>query len=322
VERAVSFARGPARLWRRFWFPAIPIERLGVFRILLCLYVLQDLLLESRWVLRYGEVAEEFYDPIFVIRALGLPRLAEQGSQAVYLVLVVACLLALLGLGTRIALLVAAPLHLYWFANYLSYNWVYHPKVATTLALFVLAVAPAGRAYSLDSLLRRRRGELRPPRERSEIAGWAVQVLIVFLALSYFFGGYTKLRVTGFDWWHAGAMEVGIADLGTPFARNLAEKQLWLVQGIALAGLIFELCAPLLLFRTRLQRWYAAGAIMLHVGTLVLLPSLNFLGWAVVATVVFELERVPVLLRDQIRSLPVLPDRLKPASPAAQARVR
>ena len=242
----------PTLLWRRFWFPAVPIARLAVFRILLCLYVVQDLLFESRFLLRYGSVASEFYDPILIIRTLGLPRLGETGAHAVYAVLLVACLLAMVGLATRVSLLVAAPLHLYWFANYHSYQWIYHARVATTMALLVLAFAPSGRAYSLDSWLVRRWRSRRCVGEQSELAGWAVQALTVFLALAYGFAGYTKLRVTGTDWWTGGAFESGLLRIGRPFAQELVVEHRWLIHGLALSIIVFELCAPLLLIRTRI----------------------------------------------------------------------
>ena len=274
----------------RFWFPPIPPQRIAVLRILLCGYLLWDVLFESRWMLRYAHVASDFYDPIFVVRAVGLPRLGPDALGAVWLVLAIALLCALVGWRTRRALLVAAPLYLYWVATYHSYGWVWHFKLVPTLALFVLAIAPSGRFYSLDASRAGRRVE--PDRAKDAVAAWACQFLIVLLCSLYLMSALQKLRFSGPDWWMDGAFEQAIVELGSPFARDLAENDVRLVHAMALSVFAFELCSPVLLFRTRLRTWYAGAAILFHVMTLALL-GLNFLGWAVVCTVVFPLERLP-----------------------------
>ena len=282
--------------WRRFWFPAIPVERVAVLRILLCSYVLCDLLFESRWMLRYANVAGDFYEPIFIIRALGLPRLGPEALEGVWLVAIIACLFALAGLRTRLALWVLAPLYLYWYATYHSYHWVFHFKVVPVVALFVLAVAPSGRAYSLDALRSRRDSPPASGPRSDELAGWACQFLIVLLCSLYCFSALQKLRFSGPDWWTGSAFDLAIAALGSPLARDLAEHHHWVVGGMALSVFAFEVCAPVLLFRTRLRLWYAGLAILFHAAALALL-GLNFMGWAVVCTVVFPLERLPPYLR-------------------------
>lgn len=289
-----------ARWWQVFWFRPIPVRRLAVLRILVAAYVVQDLLL-SRWLLRYATVAGEFYEPIHIIRLLALPRLGPEELTGLYIVLLAAALCALVGLATRPAFVVAAPLYIYWYATYYSYGEVSNSRTAIALALIVLAVAPAGGAYSLDSLLARRWGKPLAE-EESEISGWAFQVLTVLLVYMYFFAGLTKLRVTGFDWWYSGAFERGIADEGTAAALWLAEHHLPLVQAMALGALVFELCSPVLLIRGRLRQWYAGIAVLFHLGSLVLL-RMDFLGMALVcAAVVLNLERIPESLGRWARS--------------------
>jgi uncharacterized membrane protein YphA (DoxX/SURF4 family) len=296
----MSVARALARWWQAFWFRPVPVRRLAVLRILVAAYVLQDLL-SGRWILSYATVAEEFYEPIHIIRLLSLPRLGPEELSALYVVLVGATLCALVGLATRPALMVVAPLYIYWYATYYSYGEVSNSRTAVAVALIVLAIAPAGRAYSLDSLLARRRGKPLAE-EDDEIAGWAFQVLTVLLVYMYFFAALTKLRVTGFDWWYSGAFERGIADEGSALALWLAEYHLPLVQALALSALVFELCSPILLIRGRLRQWYAGLAVVFHLGSLVLL-RMDFLGMALIcAAVVLNLERIPESLARWTRS--------------------
>lgn len=297
----MSVARALVRRWQAFWFRPVPVRRLAVLRILVAAYVVQDLLL-GRWMLRYATVPEEFYEPIHVIRLLSLPRLGPEELTALYIVLVGAALCVLVGLVTRPALAVAAPVYIYWYATFYSYGEVSNSRTAIAVALIVLAVAPAGRAYSLDSILSRRRGKPLAEDEESEIAGWAFQVLTVLLVYMYLFAGLTKLRVTGFDWWYSGAFERGIADEGTTPALWLAGNHLWIVWAMALGALVFELCSPILLIRGRLRQWYAGIAVLFHVGSLVLL-RMDFLGMALIcAAVVLNLERIPESLARWTRS--------------------
>ena len=194
------------------------------------------------------------------------------------------------------------PALLYWYATFYSYGEVSNSRTAIAIVLIVLAIAPAGRAYSLDSVLARRRGKS-SAEEESEIAGWAFQVLTVLLVYMYFFAGLTKLRVTGFDWWYSGAFERGIADEGTAPALWLAEHHLWIVQAMALGALVFELCSPILLIRGRLRQWYAGVAVLFHLGSLGLL-RMDFLGMGLIcAAVVLDLERIPAFLARRMRSV-------------------
>lgn len=291
-----------AHWWQEFWFRPVAVRRLAMLRILVAAYVLQDLLL-AHWMLRYATVAEEFYEPIHIIRLLSLPRLGPEELSTIYVVLIAAALCALVGLATRPALMVAAPLYIYWYATYYSYGEVSNSRTAIAVALIVMAVAPAGRAYSLDSVLAHHRGKPLAEEEESEIAGWAFQVLTVLLVYMYFFAGLTKLRVAGFDWWYSGAFERGIADEGTASALWLAEHHLPLVQAMALGALVFEFCSPVLLIRGRLRQWYAGLAVLFHLGSLILL-RMDFLGMALVcAAVVLNLERIPELLGRWMRSV-------------------
>ena len=178
----------------RFWFPPIPPQRIAVLRILLCGYLLWDVLFESRWMLRYAHVASDFYDPIFVVRAVGLPRLGPDALGAVWLVLAIALRCALVGWRTRRALLVAAPLYLYWVATYHSYGWVWHFKLVPTLACSSCD-SPVGPVRLVDASRAGRRVE--PDRAKDADGAWACQFLIVLLCSLYLMSALQKLRFSG-----------------------------------------------------------------------------------------------------------------------------
>lgn len=290
----------PADVWRAYWFPAVPVERLAVLRILMCGYVLLDLLLESGYATGYPGVDAAFYDPIRLIELLGLPRLTPDTVEIVRLVLIAAAGLALLGVRTRLALTVTALGYLYWFAQDLSYHWIHHAKVVPVIALFVLALAPSGAAHSVDVRGARRRREPEPGSGAEQVAGWVFQVLFASLAIVYFGSAVNKVRSAGFGWWTAGGFERAIARFGTDFARNLAEHHLWLVDLMALGALVFEFGAPLLLVSGALRKAYAGAAIVFHLSTSIL-TGLHFFGWIVVCLGAFALERVPAALSARAR---------------------
>lgn len=100
----------------------------------------------------------------------------------------------------------------------------------------------------------------------------------------------------------AGGFESAIARFGTGFARSLAEHHLWLVDLIALGGLVFEIGAPLLLVSGTPRKVYAGAAIVFHLSTSIL-TGLHFFGWIVVCLGAFALERVPAALSARARGV-------------------
>jgi hypothetical protein len=80
---------------------------------------------------------------------------------------------------------------------------------------------------------------------------------------------------------------------------------------MALGALIFELCWPVLLIRGPLRQYYGGVAVLLHLGSLVLL-RMEFLGMALTCVaVVFDLERIspsslPGLCGSRCNPLPVV----------------
>jgi hypothetical protein len=301
----------PIRAWQAFWFPAIPVRRLAAFRVVMTAFAFFDIWLVSGFISRYARVDGEFYRPLLLLRPL--PRLGPELTTAVHVVLCVTLALALFGLLTRPALLVAAPLYLWWWATYYSFGAVHHGRITVVVALFVLAVAPAGRAYSLDSLLARRRASrsaapLPAGDERDELAGWALRVMMVVVVLAYMLAAYAKLKVSGIGWIGGGALEAVMIKNRTPVALLLVRHP-WAVQIMAALTLALESSAWLLFLRGRARDAYAVLATLFHAGTLVVL-NINFLGLVLAYLAFYDLEvgaaRLAAWLqRRLVRGLPI-----------------
>jgi hypothetical protein len=279
--------------WQSFWFPPVPVRRLAAFRIAVVAYALVAVS-SNRHVLRYAAVDRTFYRPLLLLRILGLPRAGVAAMTALYLLLVAALVCALLGLATRPALWIAAPLFTWWFATFYSFGKVSHNTATFVVALFALAIGPAGRAYSLDRLLARRRRPGRhqpPPRDpdRDELAGWALRVVMVLVVLAYVFSAYAKLRTSGLGWIHGGALEKGITHYQHPGLLLAVLEHRWLVRAILSATLLVEATAWLLFFRGRVRDAWVAGAVAFHLGSLLLL-GINFFSYVVTYLAFYDLE--------------------------------
>jgi Vitamin K-dependent gamma-carboxylase len=292
------------RRWQTFWFPAVPVRRLAAFRIVMTAYAFFDVWLVSGFISRYSRVDDEFYKALVVLQPL--PRLDASLTSAVYAVLVASLALALVGCFTRTALWIAAPLYLWWWATYYSFGAVMHTRITVVVALFVLAVGPAGRVYSVDSWRARRRTArlgAPPPAadQRDELAGWALRVMMVLVAGAYLLAAYSKLWVTGPGWVSGGALEAVMIKNGTPAAMLLV-RHLWLVYGMAALTLVLESTAWLLFLRGRFRDAYVVAAVLFHLGTLLVL-NINFLGLVLAYLAFYDLEvgvdRIGAWLRER-----------------------
>jgi hypothetical protein len=86
------------RLWQSFWFPLVPVRRLAAFRIAVVAFALISIL-SSGYMLRYARVDQSFYHPLLVLRVLRLPQPGVGVMTALYVLLIVALVCALIGLA-------------------------------------------------------------------------------------------------------------------------------------------------------------------------------------------------------------------------------
>ena len=274
------------RRWQAFWFPEVPVKRVAAFRIVMAGFAFLDIWVVSGWVSRFSRADGDFYRPVLVLRAL--PRLGPGPTTVIWVVLVVALALALAGLFTRAALVVAAPLYCWWWATYYSYGAIMHTRITPLVALTVLAVAPSGQAWSLDAWRARRRGRPLASDARDELAGWALRVVMVLVAAAYMFAAYAKLKVSGIGWVSGGAVKAVLIEHGT-WSGELASGSPLLPGSLAALTLVLEASAWVLFLRGRIRDAYYAAAFLFHLGTLILL-EINFLGLLLTYLAFYDLE--------------------------------
>lgn len=284
----------PVALWTEIWFPAVPIERVAIFRIAVTLFALVDVVVFSNYLIGYTAIDPVFFQPVYLLAApsfLGidaLPIPSRAGYLVLYLVMIAALLSAVVGYRTRAALAIAAPLFLYHWALFNSWGKINHGKIPLIFALFVLIVAPAGGRLAVDTVRRRRAGwgENAPTHDR--LAGWALRVVGVVVVGSYLFSVYAKLANTGLGWPLEPILAVEFRAAAHPIGLFLAQQRELLVvlQGVTLvaeAAAVFAFAGG---WRRNLVL-FTLGSM--HVGSYVLLGT-EFFAFILCYLVFFRLE--------------------------------
>ncbi|HKP19608.1 MAG TPA: DUF393 domain-containing protein [Gaiellaceae bacterium] len=299
--------------WNRFWFPAVPLRRLAIVRMFVCGFALIDVA-ATGYVAKVGDANKLFYDPLPIYKVfqkvIGQNANTPVFLHAVQVILIVSLLLALVGFATRLALIVAAPLYGLWWATYFAYAPAgAHGRLAVVIALLALAIAPSGRAYSLDSLLRRSRrarpGESLPAfvDEKDRLAGWAIRVIAVYLATAYFLAAYAKLRNAGIGWPWGGAFDAALVEKHTAIGSFLF-KYPWIDHIMAGSALLWEATALVTLLpmskwinRRLRDGWVLYGLTFVVISEFVL--DINFMGWVCCYVVFYNVE----IAADRIKEL-------------------
>jgi hypothetical protein len=172
---------------------------LALCRIAVAALVLRT---EELWQAQdYARAATQLRTPAEGLNwAVALLPLSESLVTAFQGLTLLAAVLSLLGLFTRVAL---ATLALGTLALFALPQFTGSPRHSMHVVwfVFVLALSPAGRALSLDLLISRFRGQQKPfthaERWGTTTALWTMRAL---LAVIYFFPGLWKLLESGFDW--------------------------------------------------------------------------------------------------------------------------
>jgi hypothetical protein len=129
-------------------------------------------------------------------------------------------------------------------------------------------------------------------REPSRRHGWPIRTATVLAALAYFLAGYHKLRRSGPSWVLGDNMQYVMLwgpSLGAPPAPDIGRwvgEHAWASHSSAAFILGLELGAPVVLFARRLMPLFAVAAVVLHVGTYVLL-GLDYWAWVLTVVVLF-----------------------------------
>lgn len=254
--------------WRALVFreePVTPLElvRIGVGLTLLALYVpvtvqLGALYGDEGWISREA-VARYAGNPLTpsVLFHLGAPW----SLALVHGIFLAACAAFTLGWRTHWVKWLVLAGHV----SYLRRNPAIAYGVDTVLAnlLFVLCLAPIGRALSLDAWRRARAGA--PARLESAWGFACLRLLQLQMVIVFFFAATQKLQ--GDAWWHGYAVWLALTNAEyTNVPLGWLAQHFWIVNALTYTTLLVELAYPFLVWDARTRPWILAGAIALHVG--------------------------------------------------------
>ena len=303
------------RGWMQVWFPAVPLERVAIFRIAVTLFALVDVALVSNYMIGYTDVDPMFFDPVYLLSVGEDPVPTSTVYAAMTGLLVVSLALAAAGIWTRAALAVAAPLYLYHWTLFNSWGKVNHGKIPVVFALFVLIVAPSAARLSLDAWRRRKAGLADGP-DLDPLAGWALRFIGVVIVASYAFSVYSKLRNTGPSW-VVEPILLPFMRMGDTWVHQLLGENPELL--IVLQGVTFvaEAAAVLVFLGGGVRNVLLATLAGFHLGSYLLLET-EFFGFLVCYLVFFDLERMLPRLRRLRAGRPGAPPEAGPGHGAAE----
>lgn len=271
---AAATVRWPGGL-RRLYLREGPATDLAVLRI--AVFGLLLVLPRVPEAIRLSGFAEALRDPVAVMPwLLDVVPTAPGTVRLEALVFWIACVLAVLGLWTRVATVVAAVLglHLLGIPQFFGKVSHYHHL---WWAAALLAAAPCGDALSLDSARRAWRSPgARPGRElRGVRYGLPLRLLWSLLGLVYFFPGLWKFASAGLEWALSDNLRFVMYEHWsrlqgfTPPPVPIDEPPL--LYAVGLAVLAFELGFILLVHHRVTRPWAAVVGLLFHLGNWVAL---------------------------------------------------
>jgi hypothetical protein len=276
----VSFTPGQlSRAWRRYWFRPSPLVYLALLRIIAVGAQLIILLVEDGYSLRQlaglASLPDSMYKPLPALQLFLLPfgldaRPSFAALTVIYWMTAVAGIGALLGLKSRLSLLIFAAGNTFLQAFAYSFGDLHHREALMIITLWLLALSPAGGVLSLDSYLATGRSSRRKPlRKKNIFAAWPLLLVQNLFGLVYLDSALRKLYAGGADWVNGYTLQYY---LYSDASRRGSAFGLWLAQQHTLAcvlswiTILWEGTFFLVLIFPRLVWLYLPLGIALHAG--------------------------------------------------------
>ena len=286
LTRAGRNARAAlGRAWSDLWFqnlPTTPLElaRIGVGMAALFHYALATPYLFELW----GDAGWmpsarvlETYDPWK--QSIFFYFTAPWQLLAFHLLFLFCCAALMVGWRTSWVKWIVLIGHISY--NYRNPSLTYGVDKILACLLFILCLAPVGRAISLDRVRAVRMAKLKDlaatlPLYRSPWAGACTRLLQIQMAVLFFYSAVSKLR--GDDWWSGDAVWIVFTtnEHYNRFALDLLASQYWIVNLATYGTILIELAYTFLIWQRRTRPYLLAGAIFLHLMFAVLMGLFYF----------------------------------------------
>lgn len=269
------------RAWDRFFFEPRTARVLGLYRIVFGLIVLYSFALLGKDAAVYfsdaGVLSAAANDEVLQRRGLTALRWLSSpwGVRLTLGALFAAGILFTVGLHTRLS---AWTLYLL-VVSFHERNIVVLNGSDTVIRtmLFLFLFAPAGAAFSIDSLRRRLRGE----GEEVLVHPWAQRMMQLQVALIYLVAGFGKL--IGSHYQDGTAMYYILGRLGYhSFGVEHLMNYPFVYKALTWSMIAIEIPLPFLLWFPLTRRWGALAGILLH-GWIIVFMVIPVFGIAMIA---------------------------------------
>jgi hypothetical protein len=268
--------------WIDRWLTAPEVNaagRMGLFRIVYGLFYLWTTRpLSYFWV--WMEIPQDQWSPILTARRLQLGRPDPVLFEIMPVIMLVSLVLLIIGFRTRLATLFVLVSGIFLWGTYYSFTGkVDHADT------FLVAYIPAimlfsrwGSTYSLDTVLKARRGQSVNPRTDTWQYIWPMRAVLLLTALMFFGAGYYKLRggqwLTDMDLFPRLLLSQNAitAVNSTPNPLNPIIAGIPLIHvPLQFGGILFELLFPLVLFNRIVRNLFVSAGLLFHAFNLYLL---------------------------------------------------
>ncbi|MGF1480880.1 MAG: DCC1-like thiol-disulfide oxidoreductase family protein [Cyanophyceae cyanobacterium] len=273
--------------WNSYWFRPASLFNLAVCRIVVIAFQLFYLVKNDYLgqLLERSLLPDSLYQPLPVLQFL-LPLANYRPSAEIltitYWLAIIAGMCSLLGIRTKVSLLVFAMSNLLIQAYLYSFGDFHHPEALMLIALFVLALSPAGGVLSYDNLQRRLRSRTTKKRwsefnivtQKSPWAGWSLLLIQWLFALIYLSAAMSKILQTQplaltLDWMNGYTLQFYLIRDGIRWGSELG---VWLGQHHTFAWLssivaiLFESTFWVVLLFPKLAWLYIPAGTAFHTG--------------------------------------------------------
>jgi len=283
---ASSIASKLAEAWRLIWFqpaPTTPLElaRIGLGAAMFCHYALATPHLaefwgDAGWMPRALLATETASDPLY--QSLLFFVSAPWQLTAFHFVFLACCLALMLGWRTPPVkwLVLIAQISL----DHRNPMFLYGVDKILAALLFILCLAPIGRALSLDrvrAVRAAKRADLAAtlPPFQSEWTGACTRLMQVQMAVLFFYSAVAK---AGEDWRYGDAVWAVFTtdEHFSPFILGIFASHYWLVNLATYGTLFIELAFPFLVWQRVTRPFLLAGAMFLHLQFAILMGLFYF----------------------------------------------
>jgi predicted DCC family thiol-disulfide oxidoreductase YuxK len=265
----------------RHWFAPASLGDLALVRIVAVGAQLLFFIPKLSYQLRLAQADSSLYKPLYPLKVLLLPlggwgvRPDPMFLRAAWLAAIVSGVLALVGRYTRPSLLIFAAANTILQAHEYSYGELHHAQAPMIIALWILAVSPAGKGWSLDDLALRTATATRSlkftPRAVSDYlstyARWPIRLIQWLLALVYFSAGLEKLTLGKLDWYNGYTLAYYLLQDGVRYNLGpslfLAGHPKFLAL-ISVGAAVLELTFGAAVLVPRVAWAYVLGGALLH----------------------------------------------------------